>query len=87
MENPNKEKVLEYLDQLVDPGLAALYDHPASLKTILNLFGDRLFNSGAQDVVPAHDARFGGDARAKRPLNAFMAFRSKYEQSSHSKQC
>ncbi|KAH6956466.1 hypothetical protein HG530_001913 [Fusarium avenaceum] len=78
MENPNKEKVLEYLDQLVDPGLAALYDHPASLKTILNLFGDRLLNSGVPDVAPAHDARFGGVARAKRPLNAFMAFRTYY---------
>jgi hypothetical protein len=78
MDNPDKERVLEYLDQLSDPNLAALYDHPASLKTILNLFGDRLFNSGAQDVAPAHDARFGGEARAKRPLNAFMAFRSQY---------
>jgi hypothetical protein len=82
MENPNKDKVLEFLDGLSDENLAKVYNHPASLKLILNLFGDRLFTSTIQDVVPAHDARFGGDARAKRPLNAFMAFRSKYGQSS-----
>ncbi|KAM0249598.1 hypothetical protein ACHAP5_002724 [Fusarium lateritium] len=78
MENVNKDKVLAYLDGLSDEDLTTLYNHPASLKTILTLFGDRFFVTPAQDLAPAHDARFGGDTRAKRPLNAFIAFRTYY---------
>ncbi|KAF5000883.1 hypothetical protein FGRMN_1492 [Fusarium graminum] len=77
MDNDYKLQVRQSLDGMNEQDLINTYHNPGSLRLILALFGTELLITG-EETPPAHDKRFGGSVRAKRPLNAFMAYRTYY---------